>query len=150
MAELKETANKNEEQELESTRKEFVEALKKDALLETALDEKTVKTLEQMSKEAKMPLELKDGDIVLGERELDIRKLSKKNLYQMFFRQAVLNSVYLRQVVQSQVDVLRLVMIILKKLGVEDIIKATDDLQTELTEEMQKKAETEQNNVKEA
>ena len=113
---------------------EFREARAKDSLLDSQLDEKQRKLLEDISNEARMPIKLKDGDIELGEGELDIRELSKKSKEQLFFRQLILNNVYLRQVVQSQVDLLRLVMIILKKLGVEDIIQATDDLQTELAE----------------
>lgn len=113
---------------------EFREARAKDSLLDSQLDEKQRKLLEDISNEARMPIKLKDGDIELGEGELDIRELSKKSKEQLIFRQLILNNVYLRQVVQSQVDLLRLVMIILKKLGVEDIIQATDDLQTELAE----------------
>lgn len=119
---------------------EFRNARAKDSLLDSQLDEKQRKLLEDISREAKMPIKLKDGDIELGEGELDIRELSKKSKDQLIFRQLVLNNVYLRQVVQSQVDLLRLVMIILKKMGVEDIIQATDDLQTELAESI--KSET--------
>ena len=118
----------------EKEKEELRNARAKDSLLDTQLDEKGKQLLEDLSREAKMPIKLKDGDIELGEGELDIRELSKKSKEQLFFRQAILNAVYLRQVVQSQVDLLRLVMIILKKLGVEDIIQATDDLQTELAE----------------
>ena len=126
------------EKEIEELR----EARAKDSLLDSQLDEKQKKLLEDLSREARMPIKLKDGDIELGEGELDIRELSKKSKEQLIFRQLILNNVYLRQVVQSQVDLLRLVMIILKKMGVEDIIQATDDLQTELTEQI--------NNTKEA
>ena len=108
----------------------------KDSLLDSQLDEKGRKLLEDLAREAKMPIRLKDGDIELGEGELDIRELSKKSKEQLMFRQLILNNVYLRQVVQSQVDLLRLVMILLKKMGVDDIIKATDELQTELTEQI--------------
>jgi len=127
----------------EKEKEELRNARAKDSLLDTQLDEKGKKLLEDLSREARMPIKLKDGDIELGEGELDIRDLSKKSKDQLFFRQAILNSVYLRQVVQSQVDLLRLVMIILKKLGVEDIIKATDDLQTELTESLVNKKDSE-------
>ena len=125
----------------EKEKEELREARAKDSLLDTQLDEKGKKLLEDLSREAKMPIKLKDGDIELGEGELDIRELSKKSKEQLFFRQAILNAVYLRQVVQSQVDLLRLVMIILKKLGVEDIIQATDDLQTELAESIKPEEE---------
>lgn len=117
---------------------EFRNARAKDSLLDSQLDEKQRKLLEDISREAKMPIKLKDGDIELGEGELDIRELSKKSKDQLIFRQLILNNVYLRQVVQSQVDLLRLVMIILKQMGIEDIIKATDELQTELTEQLNK------------
>ena len=114
----------------------FNRARAKDELQDTLLDEKGQKILEELANEAKMPIKLKDGDIELGANELDIRELSKKSKEQLMFRQLILHSVYLRQVVQSQVDLLRLVMILLKKLGVEDIIAATDELQTELTQQL--------------
>ena len=69
----------------------------------------------EMMKEAKMPVELTDGKFVLGDSELDIRKLSPKNYKQMMFRTQVLTNVYLRQCVQSMTDIMRLIMIQLKK-----------------------------------
>lgn len=119
-------------------KEQFRQARAKDELADTMLDEKGRKILEQIAEEAKQPIKLKDGDIELGQGELDIRELSKKSKDQLIFRQLILNNVYLRQVVQSQVDLIRLMMIALKKMGVEDIIAATDDLQTELTEQLEK------------
>lgn len=105
---------------------------------ETILDEEGTRILEDMLKEAKMPVVLKDKDFECGERELDIRGLSKKNKDQMMFRMLVLQNVYLRQCMQSLIDIIRLQMVSLKKLGVEDVVKATDDLLEELAAKVKK------------
>jgi len=114
------------------------EEMKKAVVKDTEPTKEQIKELEQALKEAKMPVKLTDKDFKLGECELDIRNLNDKNLAQMMFRMQILNIVYQRQMTQSLVDVLRLEMIIAKKLGVEDVIKATDDLLRELTDKITK------------
>ena len=74
-----------------------------------------------------------------GRNELDIRSLSKKNLTQMFFRNGVLDIVYLKQILTSLVDITRLLMVIADKLGVEDIIQATDDIIEKQRDQIEKK-----------
>ena len=81
-----------------------------------------------MHEEAKLPIELNDFNFKMGEQELDVRKLSRANWRQMEFRQLVLQNIYLKQVVMGQTDILRLLMVIADKLGVEDIVGATDDV----------------------
>lgn len=95
-----------------------------------------MKKLEQMMAIAKMPIELKDKDIKLGEGEVDIRKLSQENINQMFFRLFVLNNVYIRDLCTSLIDTMRLIMLILKNQGMDNITKALDDLMTELYQEV--------------
>lgn len=56
----------------------------------------------------------------------------------MMFRMLVLQNVYLRQCMQSLIDIIRLQMVSLKKLGVEDVVKATDDLLEELAAKVKK------------
>ena len=81
----------------------------------------------QILVEAKMPVKLTDGKFELGENELDIRYLSKANKEQMFFREFALLAVYLKQILTSQIDTTRLLMVIADKLGVEDILEKTDE-----------------------
>ena len=90
------------------------------------------KIFEQALKEAKMPVTLTDKDFQLGDYELDIRSLSLPNQLQMVFRTMALVVVYLRQLSQNQVDQIRLLMLELKKMGVEDIEKSLSELIVEL------------------
>ena len=83
---------------------------------------------QQILKEAEMPVVHRDTDFKLGKNELDVRYLNKENKYQMLFRQLTLNNVYAKQCLTSLIDVTRLLMIIADKLGVEDIVKATDEV----------------------
>lgn len=122
-------------------RKQLKESAKKMATEQLELSEHDKEIIETALKEAKMPVKLTDKDFKCGEGELDIRKLSQENLNQMMFRMATLNIVYGRQVAQSLVDVMRLIMIVLKKLGCDDIIKETDDLLEELKERVSKDVE---------
>ena len=100
-----------------------------------------------MCEEATMPIEYLDKDFKLGQNELDIRSLSKKNLNQMLFRTLVLQNVYLKNVQTSLLDLTRLFLVLLDKLGVEDIVKSTDDIvekineQTEALKELKKQSQ---------
>ena len=86
--------------------------------------------------EAKMPIEFTDGKFKLGERELDIRNLSRKNKEQLLFRMMVHEVSYQRSIHQDLIDVMKLVMLILKHFGVEDIVKETEKLEMELLEKV--------------
>lgn len=125
----------------EKEKVELREQAKKMAMDEFGLKEDDVKLLEEAMEEAKLPVELDDKDFKMGERELDIRKLSKKNLDQMMFRMQILNVTYLRQLTQTLVDTMQLIMLVLKQLGCEDIIKSTE----ELIEEMRKNVTKDKN-----
>lgn len=103
----------------------------------------------QILKEAKMPFKLTDGKFELGENELDIRYLSKKNLDQMFFREGVLTNVYLRSIQETLIDISRLLMIVLDVMGVDNIVDATDKViekvlkENKIREQLNLKEETE-------
>ena len=99
---------------------------------ELNLSEGEVKTLEDMMKAAKMPIRLKDKDIQMGEGEVDIRGLSEANVNQMMFRLFCLNNVTLNSIDQSLTDVLRLLLVLIKKLGIDDITRAIDELEQDL------------------
>lgn len=107
---------------------EVREATKKEVELNHVLNPEQQEIFLEMCEEAKQPFVITDGKFKLGEKELDIRYLSKKNLDQMMFRTGVLQNVYLKQILSTLVDIMRLSMIIADKIGVEDIIQATDDI----------------------
>lgn len=112
------------------------EQVKEMATQDLKVSPEEMKKIEEMMKIAKMPIELKDKDIQLGEGEVDIRKLSDENFRQMIFRLFVLNNVYIRDMRTSLVDVMRLLILSLKKQGVEDVTKALDDLMVELANQV--------------
>ena len=113
------------------------EGIKEAVIKEHGIDEEQAKLYEQMVKEAQMPVTMKDEDFELGIQELDIRGLSKKNKEQMFFRSLVLFNVYSKQILTSLIDTTRLLMIIADKLGIEDIIEATDDILEKIAKQRQ-------------
>lgn len=121
--------------------KEVKENAKKDALAETEISEKDAKIIEKAMEEAKQPVSIADDDFKLGEHELDIRNLNDANFKQMAFRMLILNNVYQRQIAQSLIDVMRLIMLILKHQGCTDIVKETENLITELTNQVLEKKE---------
>lgn len=118
------------------------EESKKVALEEHKITKEEEKLFEQALKEAKMPVELTDEDFKLGDYELDIRKLSLPNQLQMVFRTMALVVVYLRQLSQNQVDQIRLLMLELKKMGVEDIEKSLSELLVEMQNKNKNKQTT--------
>ena len=99
-----------------------------EVVAENTPNEKQQALFEKALEEATMPVVMKDSEFKLGPSELDIRYLSKKNQTQMFFRQGVITIATLRQCMTSLVDITRLIMIIADKLGIEDIVQATDDI----------------------
>ena len=104
------------------------------------ITDENVKKVEDILKAARMPVTLKDKDVVMGEREIDIRNLSPQNREQLVFRMLELGNVNIKNCLDSLIDITRLLMLILKKMGYDDIVKATDDLMIELA---QKEAEKE-------
>lgn len=111
---------------------EVKKKVKEGVIEKHSITEQEQEIYNKVLKEALMPVVLGDADFKLGANELDIRHLSKDNKEQIKFRQEVLSIVYQKQILSSLVDITRLLMIVLKKLGVEDVVKATDDLIEEL------------------
>lgn len=104
------------------------------------ITDENVKKVEDILKAARMPVTLKDKDVVMGEREIDIRNLSPQNREQLVFRMLELGNVNIKNCLDSLIDITRLLMLVLKKMGYDDIVKATDDLMIEMA---QKEAEKE-------
>lgn len=117
----------------------------KDLNVEETPEESGIKLTEEQEKEllkafeeAKQPITLTDGKFKLGEREINIMSLSKKYRDQIFFRMMCHVVSYDRAIHQDLVDIIKLAMIGLKKLGVEDVVQATADLEKELMNKYQK------------
>lgn len=121
-------------------------AVKKKVVERHVLNKEQQKLFQQLLDEAKMPVKMSDPDFKLGENELDIRFLTKSNKEQMFFRALMLLNVNERSMLTSLIDITRLLMIIADKLGVEEIVKATDEIiekiekQTKIKEQIKKAA----------
>lgn len=113
------------------------EGIKEAVINDHGIDEEQSKLYNEMLKEAQMPVTMKDEDFKLGVQELDIRSLSKKNREQMFFRALVLQNVYSKQLLTSLIDTTRLLMIIADKLGIDDIIGATDEIIEKIAKQRQ-------------
>ena len=101
----------------------------KEAVLEDSkLTEEQRAIWDQIVEEAQMPIHLANKDFKLGPQELDIRNLSQKNIQQMLFRVGVIDNIYLKQLLNVGLDIIRLLMVIASQMGVENISKATDDV----------------------
>ena len=102
----------------------------------TQLSEEEQKKLDQILKLAKKPVVLKDSEFKLAPRELDIRHLSDKNYKQMQFRMECHKVALLKGIHDDLVDVMRLEMLILKKLGVANITDALEELSIQISDEV--------------
>ena len=91
--------------------------------------------MEAILKAAKMPIEFKDGDLRLGEREWDIRKCSRATKDQIAFRNGWMQTARLDDICQSLVDIQRLIIVLLAKMGVDDIAAAIGETMGKLAEQ---------------
>lgn len=118
---------------------DFKEAVKEETIKKHELTPDEIDQVREMLELAKLPVVFTNDDFTMGERELDIRELNKKNRDQLMFRMsAVLPNVYLRQILTSLIDMTRLLMLLCKKNGVVNINEELDDLIKELNEQMAK------------
>lgn len=101
---------------------------RKKVIEDHVLSKEQQEIFKKMMKAADMPVRMTDAEFKLGKNELDIRGLSRSNREQMMFRSQVLDNTYSKQILTSLIDITRLLMIICDKLGVDDIIGATDDI----------------------
>ena len=111
------------------------DAIADEVRAEAGISDEQSDLFKQMCEEAMMPVEFLDKDFTLGQNELDIRSLNKKNKEQMLFRTLVLHSVELKNIRSILLDIMRLLLVFLDKYGVEDIVKATDDIVAKLSEQ---------------
>lgn len=128
---MKEAENKKEaltEKDVENVRN----AVEKAAKAKANANPKDIERFKELLSQSKMPVEFKDEDFKLGEGELDVRGLSDANYRQLIFRVNVIKANHLRDISQSMTDIERLLMLVLKAQGVEDIGKALNGLFEEL------------------
>ena len=128
---MKEAENKKEaltEKDVKNVRS----AVEKAAKAKADANPKDIERFKELLSQSKMPVEFKDEDFKLGEGELDVRGLSDANYRQLMFRVNVIKANHLRDISQSMTDIERLLMLVLKKLGVNDIGKELMDLFEEL------------------
>ena len=106
------------------------------AVNETTLTDEQINEIARMLEMAKLPIKITDDDFQMGEGEVDIRSLSRKNKDQMLFRMgSILPNVYLKQILTTLIDIERLLMLTLDKLGVDNISKDLDTLIQKLAEQ---------------
>ena len=110
------------------TMEKVKEQAKEAVLEEHKLTEEQRATWDKIVEEAQMPINLTNKEFKLGPQELDIRNLNNKNIQQMLFRVGVIDNIYLKQLLNVGLDIIRLLMVIADKMGVENISKATDDV----------------------
>ena len=107
---------------------QFRDARKKKKLEESELTPEQVELTKEVLEISKEPVEMTDEDFKLSEGELDIRKLSKENREQLIFRGYALQLVYLRSLVQGQTDLMRMLMVLGDKLGVDNWQQALEEV----------------------
>ena len=128
---MKEAENKREtltEKDVKNVRS----AVEKAAKAKANANPKDTEKFKELLAQSKLPVEIEDKDFAMGDGELDVRKLSDANYRQLMFRVNVLKANHLRDISQTLVDVERLLMLVLKAQGVEDIGKALNGLFEEL------------------
>lgn len=130
---MDEKEKKEAKAEAEADYEKFADAVKKETTTISPKDEEKIKAF--MAK-MNMPIELKDEDIQMGAREIDVRNLSAKAYRQLVYKFTVAQCAVLDNMCQSLIDTQRLLMLVLKKMGVQDVVSELD----ELCEEIQKQA----------
>ena len=102
---------------------------------ENNLTDEETEAFKKLCEEAEMPVEFLDKDFKLGPQELDIRSLSKRNWNQMLFRLQVQQLIWIKNLHNTLLDVIRLLFVKLDHDGIQDIVKATDDVEAKIAEQ---------------
>ena len=133
MIHMDEKELKKAKEEAEADYEKFADAVKKQT---TTIDEAEEAKIKAFMEKMAMPIELKDEDVQLSPREIDVRGLSEQSYRQLMYKFTVAESSMLNSLDQSLVDIQRLLMLVLKKMGAKDVVGELD----ELCEEIQKQA----------
>lgn len=113
---------------------------KYDETIEKKKRDDSLKQLKEVSEasafmaKAKMPIKFKDDDLGFGEGEYDVREISAKTKRQLDYRFDCMEVNLLRDTAQSLRDMQRLMLLMLKKMGVDDVQEELDNLLIELDE----------------
>jgi len=118
-------------------KKEAKNLLKQKALEEIGVNDADIKKFNEMCELAGLPIVIKDKDIKLVKGEIDYRQLGQANIIQLLFRHLTVGGSYLKDIRDSLIDIQKLLMIILKQMGVTEIVKATDEIVADLQKEVQ-------------
>lgn len=110
---------------------------------QTEFTEEEEKKAKELFDAMNMPIQVTKDQIQFGARELDIRKLSNKDIMQLFFRTQVSTTLHLNDISRSLLDLTRLFMAFLYRYGVEDIAKEVEDTLEKLQKEAKKITDTE-------
>ena len=98
------------------------------------------KLIDEAIREVNGPIVLKDDKVVLGQQEVDIRKLSKANKDQITFRLLSQQLAYAKFDSQTLTDIMRLLMVIIKILKPGcNISDEIDDAMNQLSKEVYEK-----------
>lgn len=99
----------------------------------------TAKACEFMAN-AKQPIKMKDDDLRFGDGEYDVRSIKPSTRKQLDYRIACMQLNLMRDTAQSLRDVQRLMLLVLRKMGVEDVEAELTELIAELEENYGQKA----------
>ena len=132
-------------QKREETKKAILEEIKKKVIKDSGMSQEDAEIALQMLDEANMPVLLSDEEFTLGPRELDIRKLNQENFNQLIFRTLLLQGVYLRNISKSLLDITNLLFVELDALGVENIVKASDEIILKVARENERREKQQKN-----
>lgn len=124
----------------EEGKQAFDETVEKKKRQDAVSQLKEVAKAAEFMKNAKMPIEFNDDDLGFGEGEYDMRKASPETITQLNYRFACMQTNLLRDISQSLVDVQRLLMVCLRKMGIEDVEDAITDLLDDLNKKYGRKA----------
>lgn len=119
--------------EREERKQAILEEIKKDVIAKSQMSKEDAEIALEMLDEADMPVGLTDEDFKLGKREIDIRKLSDENYKQMIFRTLITQGVWLRNISNLLVDLMRLIYVELDTLGVKNVLKECDVVLAKIT-----------------
>lgn len=129
---------------MDKENKEILEELNdKKVKSQTEFTEEEEKKAKELFDAMNMPIQVTKDQIQFGARELDIRKLSNKDIMQLFFRTQVSTTLHLNDISRSLLDLTRLFMAFLYRYGVEDIAKEVEDTLEKLQKEAKKITDTE-------
>ena len=112
----------------QETLEKELEEKKERELSNFTLSEEEKKIVDEAIKADQHGSVLKDEDIQVKKNGLDIRQLKKCNKEQLDYEAQLLQVAYLRTIHEDNEDIVRLLLIVCKQLGVKDIKAALEEI----------------------